>query len=91
MSSILGDPAPHAQSYTSFGSPITLPMGARGGLLLSNFAAGAASITLTTVSGETVVIALGTPTVASAPVYLPIQAAVINAAASIGTVTALWH
>ena len=89
MSSILGDPAPHAQSYTSF--PVTFPAPARGGILLSNFAAGAASITVVTAGGETVVIALGTPTVANIPIYLPIQVAAVSAVASIGTVTALWH
>ena len=89
MSSILGDPAPHAQSYTSF--PVTFPAPARGGILLSSFAAGVASITLPTVGGETVVIALGTPTVANIPIYLPIQAVGVSAAPSIGAVTALWH
>ena len=91
MSSNLGDPAPHAKSYTSFGSPVTLSPPATGGLLLSNFAAGAASITVVMAGGETTTIALGTPTVASAPVYLPIQVQAINAATSVGTVTALWH
>jgi hypothetical protein len=90
MASELNQPAPHAAAYTS-GFPVTLPIPARGGLLLSNFAAGAASVTLTTVGGESVTIALGTTAVGNVPVYLPIQAAIINAVANVGTVVALWH
>lgn len=90
MSSRFADPFPHAAIFTSFGSPIQLGVAARG-LLLSNFAAGAASITITTVSNEQVTIPLGTTAVGNVPVYLPIQAAVINAATNVGAVTALWH
>ena len=89
MSSNLGDPAPHAKSYTSF--PATLVPPATGGIILSNFAAGAASITLTTVGGEQITMAEGTPAVSAAAAYLPIQVASIQAVANIGTVTALWH
>jgi hypothetical protein len=91
MSSELNYPAPHAAAYTSFGSPIPLSPPARAGLLLGSFAAGAASITVTTVGGEIVVIPLGTTAVGNVPVYLPIQAAAINAAANVGVVVALWH
>lgn len=90
MSSRLADPFPHAATYTSFGSPVQLTVAARG-LLLSNFAAGAASITITTVNNETITIPLGTTAVGNVPVYLPIQVAVINSATNVGAVTALWH
>ena len=90
MSSELNYPAPHAASYTS-GFPVTLPKTATGGLLLSNFAAGAASITITTPGGETVIIALGTTAVGNNPMVIPIQATIINAVTGVGTVTALWH
>jgi hypothetical protein len=88
MSSRFADPFPHAATFTSF--PQLLNVAARG-LLLSNFAAGVASVTITTVSNEQVTIPLGTTAVGNVPVYLPIQAAAINAATNVGAVTALWH
>jgi hypothetical protein len=89
MSSILGDPFPHAQVYTS-GFPVTLNPPARA-LLLTNFSAAASSITITTISGEVLTIPLGNTSAQEAPVYLPIQTAVINAVSNLGAVTALWH
>jgi hypothetical protein len=59
--------------------------------LLSNFSAGASSISLTTVGGELITIALGTTAVGNNPMYLPIQAQTINSVTGVGTVTALWH
>lgn len=90
MSAILNDPFPHAANVNIGSLPAAISPSARA-LLLSNFAAAAASITVQTVGGETVTIALGTTTVASAPVILPLQVQAITAIANIGTVTALWH
>ena len=90
MSGIFSDPFPHAAYYTSFSSPVTLSPVARG-LLLSNFAAGAASITFTTVNSEVITVALGTLVAASLPIFLPVQASMINSVTGVGTVTALWH
>ena len=89
MSSNLGDPCPHAQVITSF--PMTLAQPARGGIILSNFGAGASSLTVTTAGGEVIVLSLGTTAAQNNPVYLPIQITAVNAAANVGTVTALWH
>lgn len=90
MSANLIDPYPHGAIFTSFGSPVSLSPPARE-LILSNFAAGACSITVITVNGETLVIALGTLTVATPPISLPIQCSQIVTATGIGTAMALWH
>ena len=99
MSATFSDPFPHAQSYTTLtAAQITFPVVARG-LLLSNFSAAAASITVLTAAGEAVTIALGTLTVASIPIYLPIQAQGFFGIGATGgqqltgvqCVTALWH
>jgi hypothetical protein len=88
MSSALRDPFPHAATVTASATPLTVAANA---LLLCNFAAGAASITVTTAGGETLTIALGTPTVANIPIVLPIQVTAVTAISNIGTVVALWH
>lgn len=89
MSSELNYPAPHAQVVTSF--PTTLAQPSRGGIILSNFSAGASSITVTMAGGEVVTMSLGTAAASNNPVYLPIQITAINAVTNLGTVTALWH
>ena len=89
MSSELNYPAPHAQVVTSF--PMTLAQPSRGGIILSNFSAGASSITVTMAGGEQVIISLGTAVASNNPVYLPLQITAINAVTNLGTVTALWH
>jgi glycine/serine hydroxymethyltransferase len=89
MSAIFSDPFPHAAVVTA-STTVPLAVPARG-LLLSNFAASANSITVVTVGGETVVIALGTQTTASAPIYLPIQVTMVTATTGVGTIVALWH
>ena len=91
MSSELNYPCPHAAVYTSCGSPITLNPPARGGILLLNFSAAASTVTITTVSGETLLIPLGNTTVQEVPIFLPIQVAVINAVSNVGAVISLWH
>jgi hypothetical protein len=78
----------HAQVVTSF--PTTLAQPSRGGIILSNFSAGASSITVTMLGGEQVVISLGTAAASNNPVWLPLQITAINAAANLGTVVALW-
>ena len=90
MSGAFSDPFPHAAAFAGASAPITFSVPARG-LLLSNFAAASASITVQTVSGETDVIALGVTALTTPPIYLPIQAAGIQAAPNVGTITALWH
>jgi hypothetical protein len=79
----------HAQSFTSF--PVTFPTPAYGGLLISNFAASASSITFTTLGGETVTMALGNVSASNNPYFLPIQIVAIVAVTNVGTVTALWN
>jgi hypothetical protein len=78
----------HAQVVTSF--PTTLVQPSRGGIILCNFSAGASSITVTMLGGETVIIALGTAAAQNNPVWLPLQITAVNAAANLGTVVALW-
>jgi hypothetical protein len=80
---------PHAQSFVSF--PVTFPIPAYGGLILSNFSAASSSITFTTLGGETVTMALGNVAATNNPYYLPIQIAAVNAVTNVGTVTALWN
>ena len=93
MSGAFNDPFPHAASYvvSALTLPFTLPVPARE-LILSNFPAGAVSITVQTVSGETVVIPLGTTAITTPPITLPIQvAAILAASPNTITITALWH
>ena len=89
MAGELNYPAPHAAVYNSF--PATFAQKATGGIIISNWGAGASNLTLTTVGGESLLIAFGTTAVSNNPVYLPIQVAAITAANNVGTVTALWH
>lgn len=84
------DPFPHAAAFTGPSAPFVLPVPARA-LILSNFAAAPSSITIQTVSGETLTLSLGTPTAATPPIRLPLQVAAVIAATNVPNITALWH